>query len=46
MDKITYRKPKGRTFVTDVLDRYQAVAAKKPGEEQFFKFYQMDISSP
>jgi trans-aconitate 2-methyltransferase len=30
-------------FVTDVLDRYQAVAAEKPGEENTFKFYQMTI---
>jgi len=31
-------------FVTDVLDRYQQVAADKPGEENFFRFYQMDIT--
>jgi hypothetical protein len=30
-------------FVNDVLDRYQPVAADKPGEENTFKFYQMDI---
>jgi trans-aconitate 2-methyltransferase len=30
-------------FITDVLDRYQAVAAEKPGEENTFKFYQMTI---
>jgi trans-aconitate 2-methyltransferase len=30
-------------FVNDVLDRYQLVAADKPGEENTFKFYQMDI---
>ncbi len=30
-------------FITDVLDRYQPVAADKPGEENTFKFYQMDI---
>jgi trans-aconitate 2-methyltransferase len=31
-------------FVSDVLDRYQAVAADKPGEENRFKFYQMDVA--
>jgi trans-aconitate 2-methyltransferase len=31
------------TFITDVLDRYEAVAADKPGEENTFKFYQMTI---
>jgi trans-aconitate 2-methyltransferase len=30
-------------FINDVLDRYQAVAAEKPGEENTFKFYQMTI---
>jgi trans-aconitate 2-methyltransferase len=30
-------------FIGDVLDRYQAVAAEKPGEENTFKFYQMTI---
>jgi trans-aconitate 2-methyltransferase len=30
-------------FVTDVLDRYQHVAATAPGEENFFRFYQMNI---
>jgi trans-aconitate 2-methyltransferase len=30
-------------FVNDVLDRYQHVATDKPGEENTFKFYQMDI---
>jgi trans-aconitate 2-methyltransferase len=30
-------------FVTDVLDRYQRVAADAPGEENYFRFYQMDI---
>ncbi len=30
-------------FITDVLDRYGPVAADKPGEENTFKFYQMDI---
>jgi len=31
-------------FVTDVLDRYRLVACKKPGEENTFKFYQMDVT--
>jgi trans-aconitate 2-methyltransferase len=30
-------------FITDVLDRYQRVAATAPGEENYFRFYQMDI---
>jgi len=31
-------------FVTDVLDRYRKVAADEPGEENLFRFYQMDIT--
>ena len=31
-------------FVGDVLDRYRLVAAEKPGEENVFKFYQMNIA--
>lgn len=31
-------------FVNDVLDRYAPVAADRPGEENTFKFYQMDIT--
>jgi hypothetical protein len=31
-------------FATDVLDRYQQVAADVPGEENLFRFYQMDIT--
>jgi trans-aconitate 2-methyltransferase len=31
-------------FVNDVLDRYQQVAATQPGEENVFKFYQMDVT--
>jgi trans-aconitate 2-methyltransferase len=31
-------------FVTDALDRYQSVACDAPGEENFFRFYQMDIT--
>jgi trans-aconitate 2-methyltransferase len=30
-------------FITDVLDRYQAVAADTPDEENTFKFYQMTV---
>ena len=30
-------------FVKDVLDRYQPVACDISGEENFFRFYQMDI---
>jgi trans-aconitate 2-methyltransferase len=30
-------------FIADVLDRYRYVAALTPGEENFFRFYQMDI---
>jgi trans-aconitate 2-methyltransferase len=30
-------------FVTDVLDRYQSVAAESPEEVNTFKFYQMDV---
>jgi trans-aconitate methyltransferase len=30
-------------FINDVLDRYRAVAADKPGEENTFKFYQMEV---
>lgn len=32
------------SFVQDVLDRYRLVAAEKPGEENLFKFYQMDVT--
>ena len=31
-------------FVNDVLDRYRPVVADQPGEENTFKFYQMDIT--
>jgi len=30
-------------FIHEVLDRYSFVAADAPGEENFFRFYQMDI---
>lgn len=31
-------------FVSDVVDRYQRVTADSPGEEHFFRFYQMDVT--
>ncbi len=31
-------------FITDVLDRYQSIAADRPDEENTFKFYQMDVT--
>ena len=42
----TKRLPEGErlSFVRDVLDRYRLVAAEKSGEENFFKFYQMDVT--
>jgi len=30
-------------FITDVLNRYQTVTVDRPGEENTFKFYQIDI---
>lgn len=31
-------------FINDVLDRYQSVACDRPGEDNVFRFYQMDIT--
>jgi trans-aconitate 2-methyltransferase len=31
-------------FITDVLDRYRSVAADQRGDENTFKFYQMDVT--
>ena len=31
-------------FAIDVLDRYRLVTSERPGEENTFKFYQMDIT--
>jgi trans-aconitate 2-methyltransferase len=31
-------------FISDVLDRYRFVASDRPGEENTFKFYQMDVT--
>jgi trans-aconitate 2-methyltransferase len=36
-------EPLRSAFITEVLDRYQAVAAEKPGQENTFKFYQMTV---
>lgn len=33
-----------QAFIADVLDHYRSVAADRPGEENTFKFYQMDIT--
>ncbi len=33
-----------KAFITETLDRYQPIAASHPGEENTFKFYQMDIT--
>ena len=33
-----------RAFVIDVLDRYRIAAADQPGEENTFKFYQMNVT--
>ena len=35
---------KRQSFIVDVLDRYRPVAADRPGEENTFKFYQMDVT--
>src|SRR5262245_29916569 len=41
----TQRLPEGEwgTFIRDVLDRYQSVAADSPQEANTFKFYQMEV---
>jgi trans-aconitate 2-methyltransferase len=31
------------SYITDALDRYRNVAVTAPGEENYFRFYQMDI---
>jgi trans-aconitate 2-methyltransferase len=33
-----------QAFAIDALDRYEPVAADQPGEENTFKFYQMDVA--
>jgi hypothetical protein len=42
----TRRLPEAKRpeFINDVLDRYRDLAADGSGEENIFKFYQMDIS--
>jgi trans-aconitate 2-methyltransferase len=42
----TQHLPEGKRldFVSDVLDRYQRVACDSPGEENLFRFYQMDVT--
>lgn len=37
-------EPEKLRFINEVLDRYRSVAADKPGEENTFKFYQMDVT--
>ena len=37
-------EPQRLAFVNDVLDRYRSVAVDRPGDENTFKFYQMDIT--
>src|SRR5262249_24448385 len=41
----TQRLPESEreAFITDVLDRYQSVAANTPQEANTFKFYQMEV---
>jgi trans-aconitate methyltransferase len=36
-------EPERQAFIVDVLDRYRSVAAERPGDENTFKFYQMDV---
>jgi trans-aconitate 2-methyltransferase len=36
-------EPERPAFINDVLDRYRMVACDRPGEENTFKFYQMDV---
>jgi trans-aconitate 2-methyltransferase len=41
----TQRLPESQwdAFITDVLDRYQSVAADNPSDLNTFKFYQMNV---
>jgi trans-aconitate 2-methyltransferase len=32
------------SFINDVLDRYQVIAADQPGQENVFRFYQLDVT--
>jgi trans-aconitate 2-methyltransferase len=36
-------EPQRPAFINDALDRYRIVACDGPGEENTFKFYQMDV---
>ncbi|HLI64238.1 MAG TPA: class I SAM-dependent methyltransferase [Terriglobales bacterium] len=42
----TKRLPEGKrpAFLTDMLDRYRREVTNRPGEENTFKFYQMDVT--
>jgi len=35
--------PEKPAFIEDVLDRYREAVADAPGDENTFKFYQMDV---
>jgi ubiquinone/menaquinone biosynthesis C-methylase UbiE len=37
-------EPERTGFITDVLDRYAKIATEAPGQENYFRFYQMDIT--
>jgi ubiquinone/menaquinone biosynthesis C-methylase UbiE len=36
-------EPELPAFISDVLDRYSKIASQAPGQENYFRFYQMDI---
>jgi trans-aconitate methyltransferase len=36
-------EPQRLAFLNDMLDRYRAVAAERPGDENTFKFYQLEV---
>lgn len=38
-----FARSRTAAFINEVLDRYQPIAADRPGEENTFKFYQMDV---
>ena len=42
----THRLPEAEqpAFINEVLDHYQPIATDRPGEENTFKFYQMDVT--
>ena len=41
---VTFVEASRLDFIKDVLDRYQKIACTQPGEENFFRFYQMDVT--